>query len=227
MITFRSSLEHIFYFLIAILINLILFNIFYFLVFYIPLPEVEELPPLKVEIQEVVSPSPPAKKPEKKIEKPKTPQRVKAEAVKSSIPTAEKGQIPVKAEEETQESVNILEEIKSKVLKRLEEREKLAKEVGEISAVVSQRKLTIRVGSRKLTYVPPPPTFKVKEFPSAVKIKIWVDPSGKVIKAIILQRSGIAEIDNGLLKLVKKLKFEPIDTGEVQEGIITFTFTAG
>ncbi len=223
MYAIKSSLEHIFYFLIALLINLILFNIFYFFVFHIPIPEIEEFPPLKVQIQEVTHPTPVTKK----VKKPKTPEKKKAKPTRTPVPVAEKGQIPVKAEEKVQENVNILEEIKGRVLKRLKEREKLAKEVGEISAVVSQRKLTIKVGSRKLAYVPPPPTFKVKEFPSAVKIKIWVDPSGKVIKAIILQRSGIAEIDNGLLKLVKKLKFEPIDTGEIQEGVITFTFTAG
>ncbi len=227
MLSLKSSLEQLFYFLIALLINLILFNLLYFFTFHISIPEVEELPPLKVEIQEISPPVKTTKKVEKKVEKPKAPKVVKNKQSATTIPAGEKGQIPVKAEGKPQESVNILEEIKGKVLKRLKEREKLAKEVGEISAVVSQRKLTIKVGSRKLTYVPPPPTFKVKEFPSAVKIKIWVDPSGKVIKAIILQRSGIAEIDNGLLKLVKKLRFEPIETGEIQEGIITFTFTTG
>lgn len=227
MLSLKNYLEHFLYLLIAFLINLILFNLFFFFILNVPVTNQEELPPLKVEIQEVSAPVRKAKKVEKNVKEPKAQRSVKKKQESTAIPAGEKGQIPVKTEERTQESVNILEEIKSRVLKRLEEREKLAKEVGEISAVVSQRKLTIKAGSRKLTYVPPPPTFKVKEFPSAVKIKIWVDPSGKVIKAIILQRSGIAEIDNGLLKLVKKLRFEAIETGEIQEGIITFTFTAG
>ncbi len=230
MLALKGYFENFLYFLIALLINLIFFNILYFFIFNIHIQEVEELPTLKVEIKEIPSPAVVRKskgkvetqavKKEKKVKK--------TSGVTANIPVAQKGDIPVKVEKKQEpKNVEILKEIKGKVLKKLEERERLAKEVGEISAIVSQRKVTIKVGTRKLTYIPPPPTFKVKEFPSSVKIKIWVGPSGNVIKALILQRSGIAEIDNGLLKFVKKLRFEPVETGEIQEGIITFTFTAG
>ncbi len=225
MLSLRSSIEHTLYLLISVLINLILFNILFLFIFTLPSQEVEELPPLKVEIHEL-PPKVKGSKVVRKVKETKATGREKVKPSATSLPVGEKGQVPVEPKKKPRKSVNILEKIRSKVLKKLKERERLAKEVGEISAVVSSRKLTIRVGSRKLTYIPPPPIFKVKEFPSVVRIKIWVDPSGKVIKAIILQRSGIAEIDNGLLKLVKKLRFEPIDTGEIQEGVITFTFRA-
>lgn len=243
MLSLRTSLEHFLYLLIAFLINLILFSLLYFFVFYISIPPQEKFSPLRVEIKEIASlPGGAAEKPTEKVEKPKAPKVAKTEqgtklapqAPKATkmeratpeLPVSEKGQIPVKAEKKPEESVSVLEEIRGRALERLKEREKLAKEVGEISAVVSQGKLTLKAGSRKLVYVPPPPTFRVREFPSAVKVKIWVDPSGKVVRAIILQRSGIAEVDEGLLRFARKLMFEPIETGELQEGVIIFTFVA-
>lgn len=226
MISLRSSLERTLYFLISLLINLTLFNLLYFFIVNIPNQNIESLPPLKVKIQEFPEKSS-TEKTTKKSEELKSSQSNRSRSTYTTIPIGKEGKIPVKARKRQMEEVSLLQEIKNKALKRLEERKKFAKEVGEISAIVSNKKVMIRVGSRKLVYVPPAPTFKVKEFPSSVKVKIWVDPSGKVIKAIITQRSGIAEIDNGLLKFVKKLKFEPIEIGEIQEGIITFTFTAG
>ena len=243
MLSLRTSLEHFLYLVIAFLINLILFSLLYFFVFYISIPPQEKLPPLRVEIKEIGSlPASALEKPAEKVEKPKAPKVAKTEqgtslvpqapkAIKTEratpqLPVSEKGQIPVKTEKKPEESVSLLEEIRGRALERLREREKLAKEVGEISAVVSEGKLTIKAGSRKLVYVPPSPTFRVREFPSGVRVKIWVDPSGRVVRAIILQRSGIAEVDEGLLRFARKLMFEPIETGELQEGVIIFTFVA-
>ena len=227
MLSEKAVFEHILYFTAALFINLILFNLLYYFIFRVPIPETRELPPLKVEIQQIATQVGTKKeRKRKRIGKPKHSKVVSSKTAISNVPVGKKGEIPVKVQKKPEKNIEILESIKRIALKKWKERQKLAKQVGEISAVVSQKKLTIRVGTRKLTYIPPPPTFKVKEFPSSVKIKIWVDPAGKVIKAIILQRSGIAEIDNGLLKFVKKLRFEPIETGEIQEGVITFTFTA-
>ncbi|HIQ48070.1 MAG TPA: energy transducer TonB, partial [Aquifex aeolicus] len=151
----------------------------------------------------------------------------KPKAVAAVERSFNKGDVPIKVEQQKrEEEISILPELEKRIKRKLAEREKLKKEIGEISAVVSKKSVEIKVGSRKLVYVPSAPVFKVKEFPSQVKIKIWVNPEGKVIKAIIVQRSGVASIDDKLLRFVKKLRFEEIDTFEVQEGIITFRFAA-
>jgi len=212
----KVATENFLYFAISLLINLLFLKLLYF---YLFLPSVEPpqaFTPLKVEIKEVKVPLKKKGEPKKKVAK-KTPPKFSV----SQAP--EKGDVPVEVKEKKE--ISLLPELEKKIRERLKKRKEV-KQIGEISAVVSKKKVEIKLGSRKLVYVPPPPVFHVKEFPSLVRIKIWVNPEGKVIRAIIIQRSGITEVDEGLLRFTKKLKFEPIDVPEVQEGVITFTFSA-
>ncbi|HIP42714.1 MAG TPA: TonB family protein [Aquifex aeolicus] len=224
----KSLAEQVLYFLISIFINLLFLKILFYYLFNVNLPQPQIYQALRVEIKEVKVPSL-----SKKAEKTKTTERNTEKAKKITEPKTltaveksfEKGDVPVKVKQQKQEEeISILPELEKKIKRKLAEREKLKKEIGEISAVVSKKNVEIKAGSRKLVYTPSAPVFKVKEFPSQVKIKIWVNPEGKVIKAIIVQRSGVASIDDKLLRFVKKLKFEEIDTFEVQEGVITFRF---
>ncbi|RUM32987.1 MAG: hypothetical protein DSY42_00095 [Aquifex sp.] len=224
----KSLAEQVLYFLISIFINLLFLKILFYYLFNVNLPQPQIYQALKVEIKEVKVPSPSGK-----VKKTKTTERntkkakkiTESKAVAAVEKSFKKGDVPVKVKQQKhEEEISILPELEKRIKKKLAEREKLKKEIGEISAVVSKRSVEIKIGSRKLVYVPSAPVFKVKEFPSQVKIKIWVNPEGKVIKAIIVQRSGVASIDDKLLRFVKKLKFEEIDTFEVQEGVITFRF---
>lgn len=112
--------------------------------------------------------------------------------------------------------------------KRLKERKKKTKkEVGSLSAVVKGGEIKIKGGTRKVVYIPPPPNLIAREFPSKVSVRIWVDPQGRVIRALILRRSGNVNIDNAILKFVKGVRFEAIPESEVQVGEITFSFHGG
>ncbi|NPB07466.1 MAG: energy transducer TonB [Aquificae bacterium] len=220
----RNSAEYLLYFLASLLLNLLFFKVLFHYLFAFDYAPREFYPVLKVEIKEVAPPKPKAPPPPPPVKK-----KPKKEAPPPSAGVAsasQEGQVPVKVEEEEkkEEEVSILSQLKEKVMRRVEERRRAVKEVGEISAVVKEKGVEIRAGTRKLLSVPPAPTFSVREFPSAVKVKIWVSPEGRVIKALIVQRSGVAEIDNELLKFVKKLRFEPVEGGEVQVGTVVFTF---
>ena len=209
----KTLWENLFYFLIATVINLIFFKLLYFYLFFQKPEIIQTFKPLKVEIKEVVYSQPKPKKEVKKASKKK----------QAPVPKVKKeGKVVVPKEKE--EEVSILAELEKKIKKKVEERKKAIKEIGKLQAVVKEEKVEIKVGTRKLIYVPTPPTFKVKEFPSSVEVKIWVNPDGKVIRAILVKRSGIAQIDNGLLKFVKKLKFEKVETTDIQEGVIIFRF---
>jgi len=224
----RAFYENSLYLLISLLLNLVMIKILYLYLFSVSPPVREFYPILKVQIQEIKPKAPQPQKPVKK-EKPKvsrkTPEVGKKESTKAVAVTQphERGDIPVKKEEK-EEEVSILSELEKKILKRVKERQKARKEVGEISAVVKEKSVEIKVGSRKLVSIPKAPVFKVKEFPSSVRVRIWVSPDGRVIRAVIVQRSGIAEIDNELLKFVRKLRFEKIEVDEVQVGTVVFRF---
>ncbi|GAB6065780.1 energy transducer TonB [Aquifex pyrophilus] len=202
-------IENFLYLTASVIINLIFLKVFSFYLFARSPENLSQYKPLEVKIVEV---------------KPKKSGGRKKETLKKKSVKVVKGK-GIKVEKKERKEVSILPELEKRIRERLRKREELKKEIGEISAVLSKKSVKIKTGSRKLTYVPPPPTFKVEEFPSRVVVKVFVDPDGKVIKALIIQRSGIAEIDNGILKFVKKLRFEKIEESEIQEGIITFTFS--
>ncbi len=224
----RAFYENSLYLLISLLLNLVMIKVLYLYLFSVSTPVREFYPILKVQIQEVRPAAPQVKKHPKK-EKPSvssrvsSPRKKKVQKAASVSQPHEKGDVPVKKEEKEQE-VSILSELEKKILKRVEERQKARKEVGEISALVKEKSVEIKVGSRKLVSIPKAPVFKVKEFPSSVRVRIWVSPDGRVIRAVIVQRSGVAEIDNELLKFVRKLRFERIEVDEVQVGTVVFRF---
>ncbi|AAC07757.1 energy transducer TonB family protein [Aquifex aeolicus] len=211
----KVSAENFLYFAISVLVNLLFLKILYIYLFLPNISPPQAFTPLSVKIEEIKAPPKKPGKPQKKVVK------KKPEAVSVSQ-APEKGDVPVEVKEEKE--VSLLPELEKKIKERLKKRKEV-KQIGEISAVVSKQKVEIRLGSRKLVHVPPPPVFHVKEYPSLVRIKIWVNPEGRVIRAIIIQRSGVTEVDEGLLRFTKKLKFEPIEVPEVQEGVITFTFS--
>ncbi len=99
--------------------------------------------------------------------------------------------------------------------------------MGSISAVVTGKEVRIKGGTRRIVYTPPVPELISSEFPSGVRIRIWVAPDGSVIKALLLQRSGSVNIDNTLLSFVRGIRFEKVQEQEVQVGEITFSFQGG
>jgi len=211
----KVSAENFLYFAISVLVNLVFLKILYLYLFLPIVNPPSSFTPLSVEIKEVKVPPKKQGEVRKKTVK-------KSSKVVSLSKAPEKGNVPTEVKEEKE--VSLLPELEKKIREKLKKRREV-KQIGEISAVVSRQKVEIRLGSRKLVHVPPPPVFHVKEYPSLVRIKIWVNPEGKVIRAIIIQRSGVTEVDEGLLKFTKKLKFEPVEVPEVQEGVITFTFS--
>ncbi len=228
----KSALEEFLYWGISVLINLIIFS-FLATVFIVKVKEVPELYPLKVEIREI------------KIKKSKKPRSVvKARSVaKKTVTRKSKGAVrrrkvgatvssamkkgDVKVPVQKEEDVSILSELERKIESRLKERKKVKKEVGTLSAVVTGKEVKIRGGTRKIVYTPPVPELISSEFPSGVRIRIWVAPSGKVVKALLLQRSGNVNIDSVLLSYVRGIRFEKVSEQEVQVGEISFRFQGG
>ena len=224
-------MEEILYWGISIAINLILFTLLTS-VFIVNVKEVPEIYPLKVEIVEIREPK------EKRI---KSVTQVRSEAKRTvtqkkvaqgktkragvGVSKAhEKGDVKVPEEED----VSVLAEIQRKVEMRLKERKKLQrKEVGTLSAVVTGGEVRIKGGTRKIVYTPPLPDLVTTEFPSSVRVRIWVSPDGKVVRAVLVQRSGSANIDSVLLSFVRGIRFEKVQEMEVQVGEITFSFKGG
>ncbi len=100
-------------------------------------------------------------------------------------------------------------------------------ELGDIVALVSPSGIGLSGGGRSAIYIPPLPKVVSDEPLSVLKIRIWVEPSGVVSKAQIVQRSGSPLVDQMMLNFVKGIKFEPIKDNIVQTGIITFRFKGG
>ena len=129
------------------------------------------------------------------------------------------------------EEPSLLKEVEEKVKgksKRVEEEGlKNPSEIGNITAVVSSRGLELSGGTRGTLYVPPMPKVVSDEPLAPLKIRVWIEPSGRVSSASIVQRSGSPEIDQKFLQFVKAIKFEPIKDNVLQTGIITFRFKGG
>ncbi len=223
----RINQQNITYWVGSAIINTLIFTGFASL-FIITNIDVPESKPMKITIKEVTIKSPPPKPAKRKIAK----KSKETKSPSASVTQAhEKGDIPVKVKKK-EEDVRILASIEESVKKKLEEekeRGKISEEknIGSISAVVSGSGITFMTGNRKIVYTPPLPSLVVSEFPAPLKIKIWVNPYGRVIKAVIVQRSGNAKIDSVLLRYIKSIKFESINTEVVQTGEITFRFRGG
>ncbi len=228
----RSALEEFLYWIISFLINLILFSLLT-TVFIVKVKEIPEFYPLRVEIRELKVEKP--KEPRSVVKAKSTAKRTVAKKVSGSAKkrkagatvssALEKGDVKVPVQKE--EDVSVLAELEKKIESRLRKKEKVKKEVGSISAVVTGKEVRIKGGTRRIVYTPPVPELISSEFPSGVRIRIWVAPDGSVIKALLLQRSGSVNIDNTLLSFVRGIRFEKVQEQEVQVGEITFSFQGG
>ncbi|SHK42721.1 TonB family protein [Thermocrinis minervae] len=147
-------------------------------------------------------------------------------------PPAEKGSVPNSKNQSTQES-SILSQIEEKVKGRYsnlqEEGIQKVQNIGDISATVTEKGVSLEglPGNRGIAYSPPLPKIVSDEPLSTLKIEVWIDPDGNVIKAQIVKRSGMPSVDARLLYFVKSIKFEPISSNVIQRGIISFKFRGG
>ncbi len=225
----RVNSQTVAYWAGSFIVNLIIFTGFASM-FLLTKLDIPERKPLVITVKEVTIKSPPPKPAVKKTVK-------KSKEVKQPSITVEKshekGDFPVKVEEKRkEEDVKILASIQESVKRRLEEEQekgtvKSDKNIGSISAVVSGSGIKFMTGNRKIVHTPPLPSLIVSEFPAPLKVKIWVNPYGRVVKAVIVQRSGNAKIDSTLLRYIKSVKFEAINADIVQTGEITFRFRGG
>ena len=94
-------------------------------------------------------------------------------------------------------------------------------------AVVSSSGIGLSGSGRPAVYIPPLPKVASDEPLSVLKIRIWVEPSGVVSKAQIVQRSGSPQVDQKMLNFVKGIRFESIRDNIIQTGIISFRFKVG
>ncbi len=231
----RNLGEEALYLLISVFVNLILFT-FLSGIFLIKVQDVPQIESLTVVVKQelgsrpkLIKSSPPKKKVSKAVKKKLkgTPPKPSAAAV-SSAP--QKGDVKVPVKEEVPD-VSILAGLEEKIKRRVAQsgtrKRSVKKEIGSISAVVGKGGVKFHAGSRKIVNIPSPPELITREFPSVVKIKVWVSPSGKVIKSLIVQRSGDVKIDTALMRYVRSIKFEPIKFDEIQVGVISFTFRGG
>ncbi len=228
----KEAVEEVLYWGISIVINLILFSLLT-TVFIVKVQEIPDIYPIKVEIREIKVEKPKrtksvvkAKVTAKKTVMQKTKGTVKKRKAGATLTSAsEKGDVKVPLQKE--EDISLLAELEKKIESKLKKKEKVKKEVGAISAVLTGGKLRIKGGTRKIVYIPPTPELISQEFPGAVRVRIWVSAAGDVVKALLLQRSGDVNIDNTLLSYVRAIKFEKVEDKEVQIGEITFSFQGG
>lgn len=128
------------------------------------------------------------------------------------------------------EEPSLLQDIEQRIKgkqKEVKEEGIRTSELGDIVAVVSPSGIGLSGSGRSAVYIPPLPKVVSDEPLSVLKIRIWVEPSGMVSKAQIVQRSGSPRVDQMMLNFVKGIKFEPIKDNIVQTGIITFRFKGG
>lgn len=229
----KTAVEEALYWIISILINLLLLSLLT-TVFIVKVKEVPEIYPLRVvDIKEVEVAKPRKQRSvvEAKSEARKTISREKKgvgkeRKVGATVTKAhEQGDVKVPVQEE--EDVSVLSALEKKIESRLKKQETKKKEVGSLSAVLTGKEVRIKGGSRSIVYTPPAPELISTEFPSAVRVRIWVSPEGRVVKALLLQRSGNVNIDNTLLTYVRGIRFEKVEDEEVQVGEITFSFRGG
>jgi len=229
----ESLLEKGLYFLTALVINLILFTLLSAYLLFARLRD-EVNRPITLLLEEIP-------REEKVIFEKRTkrvggikekPEKAKGGKPAPSLPPVEtkSGDVPIAPRETTEES--ILSEIEKKVKNQKAEitqgKPNVSESFGELSGVVSGSGVGFtKSATRKLLYIPPFPQLRATELPSTFQAKLWVEPSGRVSKVEVLKRSGVPEIDNALVHLLKGIKFEPIEGNIIQTGIITFRFKGG
>lgn len=128
------------------------------------------------------------------------------------------------------EEPSLLQDIEQRIKgrqKEVKEEGIRTSELGDMVALVSPSGIGLSGGGRLATYIPPLPKIASDEPLSVLKIRIWVEPSGVVSRAQIIQRSGSPRVDQMMLNFVKGIRFEPIKDNIVQTGIISFRFKGG
>ena len=227
----ESLVEKSLYFLVALVINLILFG-------YLSLHLIAKDLDIKLSwpievfleeetrIEEVAIGKPKAK--------PKSSPKGESRSVQSSIPVeAKKGDVPLSpVKEDVQEEPSILSEIEKKIASGKSESvqggSKVGESIGEISAQVSQGGVGFfKESTRQIAYVPNFPKIITNELPSTLQVRVWIEPSGRVSKVEIIKRSGVPEVDQAIVAFVRGIRFEPIKDNIIQTGVITFRFKGG
>ncbi|MCS7262347.1 MAG: TonB family protein [Aquificaceae bacterium] len=134
--------------------------------------------------------------------------------------------LPVPAKEEPSLLRDIEQRIRGK--ERESERQGIkSPELGDILAVVSPSGVGLSSAGRGTVYIPPLPRIASEEPLSPLKVKVWVEPSGAVLRVQVVQRSGSPEVDQKMVEFVKGIRFEAIEENTVQTGVITFKFRGG
>ena len=137
----------------------------------------------------------------------------------------------IEAKDKSEDGVSILSEIEKRVKSRekavISEGASQAKDIGEVSVVLTDKGVGYSsTGGRDIVYVPPMPKIVSDEPVSSVKVSVWVEPSGRISRVEIIQRSGVPSVDREILNFVKNIRFEAINGG-VQRGTLTFKFRGG
>ncbi|MCS6998527.1 MAG: energy transducer TonB [Aquificaceae bacterium] len=128
------------------------------------------------------------------------------------------------------EEPSLLREIEQRIKGKEREVERegtKAGELGDMVAILSPEGLGLSGSGRATLHTPPIPRIVSDEPLSPIKVRIWVEPSGFVSKAQIVQKSGSPQVDQKMLEFVKGIRFEPIKENVVQTGVITFRFKGG
>ncbi|SNZ13043.1 energy transducer TonB family protein [Hydrogenobacter hydrogenophilus] len=232
----RIHTEELFYWLISLFLNLLIFTFLSYL-FLLRINIKEETPPLNVsfETPKQITQEVKFSKGRQAYQKPKEGKHTLAKGrntanITPMIINRDQGDIALPSGRETQEDVSVLSQIEQKVKGRKETQEEgtRTKEIGEVSAVISKGGVGFAGGGgRGILYAPPLPKLVSEELPSTLKIKVWVEPSGEVSRFEVLQRSGVPEIDQKLIEFVKRIKFEPIRENILQTGVLIFRFKGG
>lgn len=218
---------------ISLVLNLILFTLLSFYLFV--KVDISSTPPLPVYLEELPQE-------EVKFASGKQPATLKAksggivkrgrEKVEASPMQVEreKGDVQVPAGASKEEEPSLLQDIEQRIKgkqREISEEGSKGSELGNIVAIVSPSGVGLSGSGRSTTYIPPLPKIDSDEPLSVLKIRIWVEPSGAVSKAQIVQRSGSPQVDQKMLEFVRGIRFEAIRNNTVQTGIITFRFKGG
>jgi protein TonB len=235
----EGLLEKGLYFLIALVINLILFTLLSTYLLFTKLSyEVSRPITLLLEETPLLKETPREEKVifEKRTQraggiKEKLEKAKEGKFAPSLPPVANKsGDVPLASKETAEESIlsEIERKVKSQRAEATQGKPTVSESFGELSGVVSESGVDLtKSATRKILYIPPFPQLRATELPSTFQAKLWVEPSGRVAKVEVLKRSGVPEIDNALVQFLRSIRFEPIEGNIIQTGIITFRFKGG
>ncbi len=218
-----NELEKFLYWVVSSIINLVIFT-FMSMLLMVNVKQDLEFKPINLIIQEQIA------QPSKEIlQSGALDNKAKVKKGESSVPASiapTRGDYPIST---TKNEPSILSQLEERVKHRKNQQEgmKIVKEIGNIVASHTESGISISTtGTRKVLYTPEIPKIVSDEPLAAIRVRIWVEPSGIVSKVEILQRSGSSAVDRQVVNFVKGIRFEPIN-GDVQIGILTFKLRGG